>query len=283
MKFYIIIIIFYFFFFKITFAQNQRPEIPDSAFKDMGVSVSPSSIYLNIKPGSTATKEIKVQNDTKKAHKFNVGFNDFEMNTKGKPVSPQAPNCKYCLSKYISAAPSFFELKPGEEVKIKLVVSIPDSSHLYKAMWTIVTIDQVVDRPPLDLEPRPNRLGMGILPSIGFGVYVYQNPPNVKINKVNIERFQFVEKDGKKYFELKVKNSGDGISYCNSYISLTNLNTGEQKKVNVKRFTILPEFIRDFKIDLPNDLLLGKYTAVGVVDFGDANEIIAAQADFEIN
>jgi len=51
----------------------------------------------------------------------------------------------------------------------------------------------------------------------------------------------------------------------------------------VKKFTILPQFTRDFKIELPSDMLLGKYTAVGVVDFGDADEMIAAQADFEIN
>lgn len=263
-------------------AQEQRPVIPDSAFQDMGVSVSPSSMHLNIKPGTSITKEIKVKNDTKKPYRFNVGFNDFEMNTQGKPVAPQPNNCKYCLSKYISVSPSYFELKPGEDVKVKLIIALPDSADMYKAMWTIVTVDQVVERAPLDLEPHPNRLSMGILPSIGFGVYIYQNPPNVKVNKINIDRFQFAEKDGKKYFDLKVKNIGDGISYCNSYVSLTNLQTGEQKKVNVKRFTILPQFIREFKIDLPSDLLPGKYTAVGVVDFGDAEEMVAAQADFEI-
>ncbi|MCX7861705.1 MAG: DUF916 domain-containing protein [Bacteroidales bacterium] len=261
---------------------QQRPSIPDSAFQDMGVAVSPSSMHLNIKPGTSVTKEIKVKNDTKKNYRFNVGFNDFEMNPQGKPVAPQPSQCKYCLSRYISVAPSYFELKPGEEIKVKLTISIPDSADMYKALWTIVTIDQVVERSPLDLEPHPNRLAMGILPSIGFGVYIYQNPPNVKTNKVNIEKFQFVDKEGKKYFDLKVKNVGDGISFCSSYISLTNLQTGEQKKVNVKRFTILPQFIREFKIDLPNELLPGKYTAVGVVDFGDAEEMIAAQADFEI-
>ena len=269
--------------FYVTFmAQEQRPLIPDSAFQDMGVSVSPSSMHLNIKPGTSVTKEIKVKNDTKKTYRFNIGFNDFIMNEQGKPVAPQATNCKYCLSKYISVSPSYFELKPGEEIKVKLIIAIPDSAEMYKAMWTIVTVDQVVERPPLDLEPHPNRLAMGILPSIGFGVYIYQNPPNVKVNKIHIERFLFAEKDGKKYFDLKVKNMGDGISYCNSYVSLTNLQTGEQKKVNVKRFTILPQFIREFKIDLPGDLLPGKYTAVGVVDFGDAEEMVAAQADFEI-
>jgi hypothetical protein len=260
----------------------KRPSIPDSAFKDMGVSVSPSSMHLNIKPGNTVVKEIKVVNDTKKVTKFNIGFNDFEMNNAGKPVTPTQKDCKYCLSKYISISPSYVELKPGEEVKIKLNIAIPDSDNAYRALWTIVTIDQVTDRPPLDVENHPNRLSMGVIPSIGFGVYIFQNPPNVKINKVDIEKFAYSEKDGKRFFDLNVKNIGDGISYCTSYVSLTNLNTGEQKKLNVKNFTILPQFIRDFKIDLPINLLPGMYNAVGVVDFGNEDEMIAAQANFEV-
>jgi hypothetical protein len=263
-------------------SQQQRPAIPDSAFEDLGVAVSPSSMHLNIKPGTSVTKEVKVRNDTKRVYKFNIGFNDFEMNEQGKPINPQPQNCKYCLSRYISASPTYFELKPGEEKRVKLFISIPDSAEAYRAMWTIVTVDQVVDREKLDLQPQPNRLAMGIFPSIGFGVYIYQNPPNVKINKVNIERFLFREKDSKKFFELRVKNVGDGISYCSSYINLTNLQTGEQKKLNVRQFTILPQFTREFKIEVPNDLLPGKYNAVGVVDFGSEEEMIAAEANFEI-
>ncbi len=259
-----------------------RPSIPDSAFKDMGVSVSPSSMHLNIKPGTTVVKEIKIVNDTRNVNKFKIGFNDFEMNNAGKPVTPSQNECKYCLSKYISVSPSYIELKPGDEVKVKLNIAIPDSDYAYKSLWTIVTIDQVKDRPPLDLENHPNRLSMGVIPSMGFGVYVYQNPPNVKVNKINIDKFVYTEKDGKRFFYLNVKNVGDGISYCTSYVSITNLNTGDQKKMNVKNFTILPQFIREFKIELPADLLPGMYNAVGVVDFGSEEEMIAAQANFEV-
>ena len=44
----------------------------------------------------------------------------------------------------------------------------------------------------------------------------------------------------------------------------------------------LPQFFRDFYYDLPDDLPSGKYTAVGVVDFGSSEEIIAAQVEFNV-
>ena len=43
------------------YSQNDK----DTLFNDMGVSVSPSSMHLSIKPGSSVSKEIRVKNDTK--------------------------------------------------------------------------------------------------------------------------------------------------------------------------------------------------------------------------
>ncbi len=283
-----ILFVTFFFISVLSFGQKDslkytpRPEVPDSAFNDMGVSVSPSSMHLNIKPGTSVVKEIRVNNSTKTNYSFKVGYCDFEMGRNGKPVSLKQGEGKYGLSKYINVSPSYFDMKPGEEIKLKVVVSIPEDSDAYRSSWTIITIDQVKDRAPLDATDKPNRLSLGINPSFGFGVYVYQNPPNVKINNVVFDKFLFLEKDGKRKVEMSVKNTGDGISFCRSYVELTNLKTGKQDKLQVKRFTILPQYFRDFFYDLPSDLPSGKYTAVGVVDFGSTEEIVAAEAEFEV-
>jgi len=262
---------------------RSTPEIPDSAFNDMGVSVSPSSMHLAIKPGASAVvKEIRIKNSTKQLYKFNIAYNDFEMGRNGKPLSLKSGEGKYGLSKWLNIAPSYFELKPQEEIKLKVVIEIPDVEEAYRAAWTIITIDQVVDRQPLDATAHPERLAFGIIPSIGFGVYVYQNPPNVKINSVQIDKFLYKDSLNKRKIEMTVKNTGDGIGFCTSYIELTNTKTGKQEKLQVKRFTILPQYFRDFFYDLPSDLPSGSYTAVGVVDFGSSEEIIAAQTEFNV-
>ncbi|GIV29775.1 MAG: hypothetical protein KatS3mg028_0841 [Bacteroidia bacterium] len=258
--------------------------VPDSAFDDAGVSVSPSSMHLSIKPGKTEIKEIKVKNSTKKIHKFQVGFSDFEMSPHGKPMSIRnRDSSQYGLSKWINVAPSYFELKPGQEIKIKLNISIPDEPEGYKAHWTIVTIDMVPERPPLDVKGNDKTVALGIIPSFGFGVYVYQNPPNVLVNKLAIKQFVVIEKDGHKQIKFEVKNVGDGISYCKSYVELTNLNTGKQQRLKVKNFTILPQFNREFYYDLDElKLSPGKYHAMGVIDFGSDEEILATEMEIDI-
>ena len=81
---------------------------------------------------------------------------------------------------------------------------------------------------------------------------------------------------------LEVENVGDGIAYCTSYIDLTNLDTGNQQRLKVKKFTIIPELVRTFNFRLPK-LPKGKYLAVGVLDYDGSEEIQAAKLEFEIN
>lgn len=271
----------------------QAQDKKDSIFQDMGVSISPSSIHLSVKPGTSVTKEIRVKNDTKKAKEFVVGFQDFEMNTSGKPsmnFDNKKPTDttliktgpKYGLSKNVVVTPSSFILKPGEEIKLKMITEIPDEPDSYIAKWTIITVEEIYERPPLDPTDQPNRISMGVIPTMGFGVYVYQNPPNVKINQLEIQSLQFSKTEKGNNVTMSVKNIGDGISYCLSYLEITNLKTGIQQKLQNKSFTILPQYHRIFKYDLPTDLAPGKYSAIGVVDYGHKEEIIAAEIEFEL-
>lgn len=258
----------------------QTKSNPD--YSDMGVSVSPASMHLNITPGTSITKEITITNDTKKTNKFKMGFADFAAGRDGKPM-PTPKDSKYTLSKYINIVPTYVELKPGEKTKVKLIISIPDSADF--AAWTIVTIDQANDRPPLTPSKNPTSISMGVIPSIGFGVYVYQNPPNVKINNVEVLDFH-IDKDKKdptkKCFVMEIKNTGDGIGYTAAYVECINLSDGKKVRLPNVTFTILPQFSRDLILPFPVDLTPGKYSALGVVDFGSQDIINGQEIEFFI-
>jgi hypothetical protein len=260
----------------ISYSQNNS----DTLYKDMGVSVSPSSMHLSVKPGSSESKDIRVRNDTKQKYSFQIGFSDFEMTPAGKPMPMRPEQGKYALSKWITVSPSYFELQPGEDIKLKMILSIPDEDSAFIAAWTIITVDEVKEKSSIDNNDQPNTLSLGVLPSFGFGIYVYQNPPNVKINKLDITSLKYDETG--KSVKMSVKNIGDGIGYCTSYLELTNLKTGEQKKLQVKKFTILPQYFREFEYKLTDDILPGKYSAVGVIDYGNKEELVAAELEFEI-
>ena len=132
------------------------------------------------------------------------------------------------------------------------------------------------------LPDRPKTL-QNFRPCFAFGIFAYQNPPNVLTNNIEFTEFQFLENDAVNKLLIEVQNQGDGIAYCTSYIDLTNLDTGEQQRLRVKNFTIVPDLTRDFIFNLPQTLQKGKYLAVGVLDYESSEEIQAAKLEFEIN
>lgn len=252
--------------------------------KATGVSVSPSHFHFTQKQGEVRTYDITIKNNTSLPKEFNINVYDFDMNGKGKSSFLAAGKGKYSLAKWINVSPTFVSLKANENKKVKVTVSVPSDDAGRKAAWSILMVEQQAPRTNLINSSKDgNTIALGIVPTFAFGIFAYQNPPNVLVNKVEFTDFQFKEDKNGKSLYLEVQNQGDGIAYCTSYIDLTNLKTGVQQRLKVKNFTIVPELIRDFSFILPKTLAKGKYLAVGVLDYESAEEIQAARMEFEIN
>jgi hypothetical protein len=128
-----------------------------------------------------------------------------------------------------------------------------------------------------------NTVGFGVIPTYAFGVFVYQNPPNTDNKNVQITNFSKVYENEINSLKIHAKNKGTGIAYATAYVDLTNLTTGKQQRLKIKKFTILPDLERVFNFKLPNSIEKGKYLAVGVLDYEESKEIQAAKIKFEIN
>jgi len=250
-----------------------------------GISVSPAHFHLNMKPGDVKTYKISIKNDTKKLEQFKINTFDFDMNGKGKSNFLPPGTGKYSLSKWLNVSPTFIEVNPGEKKEVKFTVSVPNDSSGNKAAWNIIMIEQEKPRETLESASNSDKtVALGVIPTFAFGVFVYQNPPTVVSNNVQITNFSKVARnDTTNLIQIEAKNSGDGIAYCTSYVDLTNLTTGKQQRLMVKRFTIVPELTRDFSFVLPKELGKGKYLAIGVLDYEGSDEIQAAKMEFEIN
>ena len=264
-------------------ARSQEGSSSSNDYQTKGISVSPAHFHLALDPGESKTYEITVKNDTEKAQRFRVNKYDFNMNGKGKTGFLPSGTGKYSLSRWLNLSPTFVEVAPGEKKKINFTVSIPTGADGERSAWNVIMIEQ--EEPRKKLEPAKKSEGtvaLGVIPTFAFGVFVYQNPPNVANNNVEITNFMLDQSSAENIMTIEATNKGDGIAYCTSYIDLTNLNTGDQQRLSVKRFTIVPDLIRDFKHALPEDLPKGKYMAVGVLDYEGSEEIQAAKTQFEI-
>jgi hypothetical protein len=261
---------------------NLEKNNKDSTNKEGGVAVSPAHIYFNCKPGEKKTTTLKVSNNMKTAKKFELKFTDSDMNEKGKPsASKERANT---LSNWITFSPTFFEVLPGTAQIVTVALNVPDVPEAYRAKWGLLYVNQVIERKTIDITPGDNKIGMGVVPSFGFGISIYQNPPNVAVKKVEIQGLANITKAGEDHvvIQLKAKNTGDGISFCTTYAEIVNSKNGKKQKFGKKSFTALPGHERVFNFDLPKDLEKGHYTCIGVLDFGSKEELEAAELEFDV-
>jgi len=251
--------------------------------KGAGVAVSPSHLHFAVAPGESKTLKITINNDTERNYQFKVTLQDFNMDKNGKTAFVRSGEGQFSLSKNLSVAPSFVDMKPGEKKEISVNVAIPeDDPTANKAAWSVLMIEQVAEKKSLDA-PKGKAIALGIVPAYAFGVYVYQNPPNVEIYGVDIVDFKTgIYKETKKIIQLDAENKGDGIAYCSTYIELVNFTTGKSRKLPVKAFTIIPGLKREFKFVIPEDLEPGSYNAIGVVDYGSDKELLTAEMEFKL-
>lgn len=252
-----------------------------------GVAVSPSTMRFNTKPGSPQKKTLKITNDSKRKYRFQLAFQDVGMDNNSNKEIAVSQTYRHALSKYLSISPSYVELDPGTSKIIEVTANIPAGDSTNVAMWTTLIVDEVRDREKMEVpNPSKNTIGLGIQAGIGFGISVYQNPPNVAINNVEIQKLNLEKATPKNNninsLIMMAKNTGDGIGYCLYYIELTNLVTGKQTKLKVKQFGVLPGYSKEIRFELPKELAKGKYSALAVLDFGDKEVLQTAEIDFQL-
>ncbi|MCC6690223.1 MAG: DUF916 domain-containing protein [Bacteroidia bacterium] len=249
-----------------------------------GVAVAPSSMYFHTKPGKTETIQLTITNDQRKPEKFKISFQDYTLDNVGSnhpiPFGQIAP---YGLSSYIVAAPTLVELQPGEKKKVAVTVSMPQTDVAYRACWTQLMVDRVIERGFLIPEKGDDKqIKMGVIPTYGFAVHIYQNPPNVKINKVEITSFKFTYNDSSKFVSMKAKNTGDGMGFCKSYLEINNLKTGKVEKSLLKQFVVFPGQERSLEFVVPGKIEKGKYSVLLVLDFGNNQELEVAESEVTV-
>ena len=249
------------------------------------VSISPSRLYYKVGMGEYKTQEINVTNNSTVRQSFTVLFSDFEpAGIEGKSRFMDAGESENSCSRWLSATPSFFEIEPGQTQKIQVLLQVPASPDANKVKWAAMRIKLTKEKKAPDSNDK-NSIGMGVNETFQFVAHVFQTPPSVTLKSAEIESFKDLAAEGERarLLVMRIRNTGEAILDCASYLEFTNLQTGEEERIKPIAFTVLPGGSREIKFTVPKTLSKGKYSVLGVVDFGSRENVQAAELQVEVN
>jgi hypothetical protein len=255
-------------------------DLKQGEISNLGVAVAPSSMRFRTNPGNSDTRILTITNDTYKKYRFKITFSDVDMNREGTITGDKTTDIG--LKNWIVADPNFVEIEPGEKAKINITVNIPNIDAANRAAWCMGIIDEVQENTEIAPNENSESLTFGVKPSFGFAVYFYQNPPSVGVSEVEILDFSFSYNEKNKYIHLLVENIGKGIARAKAYVELDELNTGYHETLDLQIFNVLPSRQREFTFTLPGKMPNGKYSIMGILDFGSDEEIKAASKEIII-
>lgn len=270
------------FFFTVLMQSNSLAQLFENTENiNNGITVSSPHLEFNVTPGNTQTHKIKISNATNESQKLNFVYHDFEVTKEGNSNFLMAGTSENSLNGLITVTPESIEMEPNSVAQIELTVSTPQKPESNEAAWGVIMVENaegiIVDEANTspELTERP--------PTFAVGVWIYQNPNEYEDANVDITNLIFEKKSKNNTLFLKVKNYGDGVSFGNAYVELTNLTTGEQSKLDGSQFTILPGNRRTFVFDLDKKLPKGSYSAVGKVGYDTEEVLVATELEFKVD
>lgn len=248
------------------------------------VSISPSRLYFKTAVGEYKVQEVTVTNNSTSNQSFAVTFGDFEPSgVQGKSTIMNSGESVNSCSQWLSADPSFFEIGAGMTQKIKVLMQVPAAPEANKVKWAAMKVKLAKEKTGSELKDK-EAIGMGITETFQFVIHIFQSPPTVTFKNAEIESFVEVTSQGdeSRIIVMRVKNSGEAILDCVSYLEITNLGTGDEIRQKPFAYTLLPGTAREVKFSLPNGLDEGKYSVLGVVDYGSKENMQAAETEIAV-
>ncbi|KYG71181.1 P pilus assembly chaperone PapD [Roseivirga ehrenbergii] len=240
------------------------------------ISTSPTRLNFKVSPGGSGRGRITVSNNSEETQTFQVDFGDFDATRAGKSQFLQKGELPRSCAEWLSADPAFFELAPGEQQEVMLALDVPQDSTALMARWAVAYIRIANERQAQQKDS--DGLIVNLNQSYRFGVYVFQTPPSVTFSKGEVIDFTHKGEE----LVLRLKNTGETFLKCNSYAEVTNLGNGETRRLESKNFTVLPASNRDVHFQIPKDFPPGRYSVLGVLDYGNRDEVAAAEIEITI-
>ena len=115
-----------------------------------------------------------------------------------------------------------------------------------------------------------------------MGVLITQTIPGTTIKSGIIDSIDFMYNDDKTtgLIDFSFYNDGNAISYCTGWIEFRDIDGLTLNKIKLNDIPkIFPHERRNFRIQVPQDLLTGEYSALAIIDYGGA-QLVAGEIIF---
>lgn len=231
------------------------------------VSISPSRVYFEGKPGEMVSQTVIVSNSGDEVYEFRIGLKDWKRDSSGIKLYEEPGKLLHSNANQIKLNESIIVVKPGESKKVLVYMSIPESKTYPD---TISSNSMLFFTQLVKDEQKTNVSGIGIKVGYEYGIQLFYTPYFAKPGDLDFTEFDYIAdnskiKKSRGNIRIKYKNTGQIHKTCILQVELTNKKTGEEIKLKSRDLAIMPIDFQIIHLDLPADLIEGEYLVVAML------------------
>ncbi len=244
------------------------------------MNVNPSTLTFNLSPGTTETKFVSVRNITSKQHTFQLTLADWYRDSLGNHVYLKPGAIKQSCTSWIKLGVNVIELAPDQVVDIPVTIDVPADFKEEDGMrWAMLFIQNYISDD--STVQKTARITTTIREIFRVGLHIYQTPPTVSAKSALAVSLNKDKKNPDTYV-FEMKNTGPTMLSCYAHMELTNIESGQEFKLEVQDFPVFPGGKRLVDFKLPSTLPKGKYSALAILDYGENSPLEAVESTIEI-
>jgi hypothetical protein len=228
-----------------------------------GLTITPSNVELQIKPGESVTKEITLTNSTQADVDIKVSRRNFTAQGEEGQITLTTDENNYSLATWIETTPETISIKKDGREKFLVTIKVPKSAepggHFGSVVFATV--------------PKADVKQTGAVVSQEIASLILVKIPGTVEEDAVIESFKALQSFyelGPVSFEARVKNNSTVHIRPVGTLTVTGM-FGQKFTGQVDSRNILPGAIRKIPAILNNKLLIGKYTASVSLVYGTQN------------
>ena len=245
------------------------------------ININPSLIDFHLQNvGSSENQVVVITNNSTSRQSFELSLGDWNRKPDGSHEYFQPNSKPYSCASWIKLDKNFVEIEAGKSGEVTVTILAPNKPEELEAMkWAMLFVQSANIKKPVT--NGPNEAKASIQEIIRVGIHIYQTPASLTEASASAIGLTQNAKQPKVY-DFEVKNTGKVMITGNFHLEITNLATSAETILPVKTFPIFPGGTRIVPFELPADLKPGKYSILGVLDYGENYSLEAVEKNIEI-
>lgn len=244
------------------------------------VNINPTLLNFNAGTGETTTQTLTISNVSDEKQVFQLTVGDWLRDSLGNHQYLPSGKLRRSCAPWISLDNSFIELEPRTAKDIRITLVAPtDSASLKEMKWAMLFIQSVKEQ--VGNKKKKGKVNAVINEIFRFGIHIYQIPPGVHNYAAKATSLQ-ADKQTKGLYQFSMENTGNIMLQCHAHLELTNMDTGEEIRLESTEFPIFPEAKRTIPLQLPANLKKGRYSVLALLEYHEDLPLEAIEITIEV-